>query len=249
MAEFLSTQAVSFSANRAIRALTHATLFSKLGLILSEEVVQSIARTFLVGALIASLAVSPALGASAKPLGVVVASQHASVGAAAAATGATVSTAASGALRLRVGTAQLYLLAESNATVREQSGILDIGLGRGGVRFASSQESQLAVRAANALVRPSSAQPTHGQVVLAGPNELVVSSYRGAVEVVVGSEVRAVPEGTTYRVVLEPQGQGPAGAGSAGAHAHQILMVLIGVAVAGTVIAFAVLHNQSPSIP
>jgi hypothetical protein len=255
MAESAASPPVSFAAKRAICALTRAFVFLNLGSNFSEERVYSIARTCLVGALIASLVASPALGASAKPLGVVVASQNASVGAAAAATGATVfsgdaiSTAASGALRLRAGAAQLYLLAESQATVREQSGILNIGLERGGIRFSSSQESPLAVRTANALVRPSGAQPTHSQVVLAGPNELVVSNFRGALEVVVGTEVHSVPEGTTYRVLVEPQTQGPAGTGSAAAKTHQVMMILLGVAVAGAVIAFAVLHNQSPSIP
>jgi len=189
-------------------------------------------------------------------LGVVVASEAANVGDVAAAVGATVfagdllSTRESGGLRLRAGTAQLYLLAESDATLREDSGTLDVTLRRGAVRFSSSQEFPLAVRAANALIRPATTQPTHSQVMLAGPNELVVSNFRGALEVVVGNSVYPVPEGTTYRVMLESQEpQGPTGAGAPAARRARAMMIFLGAAIAGAAIAFAILHNQSPSIP
>lgn len=214
-----------------------------------------IARTCLLGTLIACLVVLPALGAPARPLAVVVASAHARVGGADAASGSTVfagdalATLASGGLRLRVGTAQLYLLAESSATLREDSGIVDVALQRGGVRFASSAESPLVVRTPNALVRPATTKPTHSQVVLAGSNELLVSNFRGALEVVVGSEVYPVPEGTTYRVLLQPEPQEPSGTGGKAAAHHHAVMILVGVAIAAAVIAFAIAQNQSPSVP
>lgn len=212
-------------------------------------------RTILAGALVACLAVLPAFGAAAKPLGVVVASQHASVASAAAPDGATVfagdsiSTAANGALRLQTGTAQVYLLSESKAVLSENSGALDVALQRGSVRFSSSGSSQVVVRTPNALVRAAADKSAHSQVALAGPSELVVSNFRGSLEVVVGGEAHAVPEGTTYRVLIESQDQGPAGTGAQAARHHRAMMILLGAAIAGTVIAFTVLRNQSPSIP
>jgi hypothetical protein len=170
----------------------------------------------LVALLVASLAAGPAFAALARPLGNILFADHAMVGSVAAVSGATVfagdriSTEAGGSVRIRVGAGQVYMPAMSVIALEEYPGGVSATLARGTVAFASGDESQVVVRASHALMRPKNAQqPAQGQVVLVGAKELLVSSYRGALEVVVGTEVRAVPEATTYRVLLETEPQDP----------------------------------------
>jgi hypothetical protein len=50
------------------------------------------------------------------------------------------------------------------------------------------------------------------------PKELVVKSVRGSLQIAVEDDVREIPEGEAYRVVLDPNAdpQGPRGAGTKG---------------------------------
>ena len=71
----------------------------------------------------------------------------------------------------------------------------------------------------SAVIRPNTDQPTIGQITLLGPKELIVKSTRGSLSIAVEDDVRVIPEGVGYRVVLDPNAsdpQGPRGAGSKG---------------------------------
>jgi hypothetical protein len=211
-------------------------------------------RATVVALLISSLATAPAL-AAARPLGNILFAEQARLGAVSAVAGATIysgdriATDSRGSMRIRVGAGQVYLLASSLATLEEYPGGISATLGRGTVGFASADESLVVVRTSEVLIRPKNSQPTHAQVAMVGPKELLVSSYRGSLEVVVGTEVHAVPEATTYRVLLETEPQDPAGVGAAEARRAKVVMTFVGAAIAAAIITFAILHNLSPSRP
>jgi hypothetical protein len=201
------------------------------------------------------LAAGPALAAP-RPLGNILFAEHARLGSVAALAGATVyagdrlTTDAAGSLRVRVGTGQVYLMAESAILLEEHSTGVSANLTRGTVGFASGEEAPIVVRAANVLIRPKNPSPTHGQVQVVSSHELLVSSFRGSLEVVVGSEVQPVPEATSYRVVLEEElEQDPVGVGAGAAKRTRVTMILLGAGIAATVITFVILQNLSPSRP
>ena len=211
-------------------------------------------RATVVALLISSLATAPTL-AAARPLGNILFAEQARLGTVTAVVGSTIysgdriATDARGSVRVRVGAGQVYLLASSLATLEEYPGGISATLGRGTVGFASADESLVVVRTSEVLIRPKNSQPTHAQVSMVGPKELLVSSYRGSLEVVVGTEVHAVPEATTYRVLLETEPQDPAGVGAEAAKRAKVVMIFVGTAIAAAIITFAILHNLSPSRP
>jgi len=62
-------------------------------------------------------------------------------------------------------------------------------------------------------------RPPSGRVPVLTPKELIVRSTRGSLSIAVEDDVREIPEGVAYRVVLDPNAgdpQGPRGAGSKG---------------------------------
>jgi hypothetical protein len=73
---------------------------------------------------------------------------------------------------------------------------------------------------ASAVIRPKTSKPTIGQVTVLSPKELIVKSTRGSLTIAVEDDVREIPEGGAYRVILDPDPaadpQGPRGAGSKG---------------------------------
>lgn len=211
-------------------------------------------RSVLVALLVTSLVYMPALGA-ARSLGNILFAGNARLGSVGAAVGGTVfagdriATDAGGSIRVRIGTGQLYMPASSTITLDEYPAGVSATLTKGTVGFGAQEESLIVVKASEVLIRPKTSQPTHGQVELVSPKELLVSSYRGALEVVVGTEVNTVPEATVYRVVLETEPHDPAGVGAAAAKRSRALLIFVGAAIAATAITFVVLQNLSPEKP
>jgi hypothetical protein len=187
--------------------------------------------------LIATLALQPALAGPAQPLGVVLQAERAALAGGAVLSGSTVfpgdtlTTDPTGVARVRAGAAQFYLLGNSTVSFVGTAGAPAVEVARGTAGFSSSAAG-VEMRARMARIRPQSAQPTHGQVAVVSPKEIVVTSYRGTLEVAVGSEMRLVSEGTAYRVIMEPEPQDPTGTGAAGASTAKIIWVLIAAAVA-----------------
>ncbi len=199
-------------------------------------------RTCLVGLLVASLVEAPVLASPSAPLGVVIEAEHARLGTAQAFGGATVfagetlATEPAGKLRVRVGTAQLYLSADSAAALSDAAAGLSAALVRGTLGFSSSGTDRIEVRASDAIIRPKTAQPTHGQVTLVSPDEVVVTSYSGALEILVDGEVYSVPAASSSRVILEDTPQEPEGAGKESAkHRRALLYTLVVAGVAAGV--------------
>jgi hypothetical protein len=73
-----------------------------------------------------------------------------------------------------------------------------------------------------AVIKPQSDEPTIGQVTMLGEKQLLVKCMRGALTITVGDDSRVIPEGSAYRIVLDPSAEEaqdqppPQGAGSKG---------------------------------
>ncbi len=223
----------------------------------------AILRTCLVGLLVACLVQIPAWGLSPQPLGTVLDAEQARLDSAAAVDGATVfagdtaETTPGGSLRLRIGAAQVYLPASSAVRLTGSASDLTGTIVRGSVGFASSGSEAIAVRAGEMTIRPQTPQPTRAQVTLVGPNELLVTSYRGPLAVELDGEVYSVAPGSTYRLLMVADSQEPQGEGAPHAKRRRKLVLLLftlGAAAGAGILSYEGSKNRvalhpSPSVP
>jgi hypothetical protein len=174
-----------------------------------------------------SLLTTPVWAAPSSALGVVVFADRARVGAAQASVGATIfsgdrlTTEQTGSVQVRAGAARLLLSSGSSATLSQEDASPSATLTFGSATFSTANSNAFALRVGSALIRPNSNQPTIGQVTVLTPKELIIKSTRGSLRIAVEDDVREIPEGAAYRVVLDPtptaaEPQGPRGAGSKG---------------------------------
>ncbi len=212
---------------------------------------RAVVSTFLTVALL----LSPA-AAAAEPLGVVLQAQGANLRSAQALAGATVfagdtlSTTPGGSVRLRLSGAQVYLGSDSTVGLAEENTWRVAFLHRGTVGFATTGDEHVVVRALEVQIYPATTQPTHAEVSVVSRSELLVTSFTGPLEVMVGKEVYPVPEASAYRVLLEPEPQEIEGVGANVAHRARVIGVIAGVTIAAAVITLVLLKNAiSPSIP
>ncbi len=207
------------------------------------------------------LIVAPAMGAP-RALGMVLDGQHARVGKVVASSGVTVfagdtlMTDVNGALRVRVGAAQIYLRENSRAKLDEVLGGVSAELERGIVGFASSGDESVNVLANGVQIRPRNSNPTHGQVLLVSPSELVVTSVSGEIEVLVDNDSHIVPSNSSYRVLLEQDPQAVEGAGAQAARRAKLVGNIVGWSIVGAAVAAVVIYNTrgnsgpvSPAVP
>ena len=169
--------------------------------------------------------------------------------------GDTLSTEAGGTMRLKVGSAQIYLLSSSAATLSESTNFTHAVVNRGTVGFSSSVAEPLALETPLGIVRPAGG-PAYGQVTLTGAREMIVSAYRGDLVVDYEGETHTIPEGKSYRVTMDldpaaqPAAQGPYGTGVKPAVDPHYLLKLTAVAVVGVATYFLYRElSESPSKP
>lgn len=168
-------------------------------------------REGIASALSLCLVLTPAFGASSSTaLGTLVYADRAHVGAAPASVGATIfdgdrlSTEPSGSLQWRSRTARLLLNSQSHAVIADEDGMPAATLTAGSATFSTSVSAAFALHFGSAVVRAKSDEPTIGQVTVISPKEMVVKCTRGSLTVGVEDDVRTVPEGMGYRIVLDP---------------------------------------------
>jgi hypothetical protein len=143
--------------------------------------------------------------------------EHAHVGNAAASVGATVfagdklDTEQLGGLQIRAGAARLALPASSRLVWGAEGGSPSATLMSGTAAFSTAAAKAFVLHAGSAAFRPRGDEPTVANVTLLNPKELVVRCSRGAVLIAVQDDVRVIPEGTAYRVVLDPEAAGRSG--------------------------------------
>ena len=191
-----------------------------------SRVLGSFSTTRAFAAILLSLSLLP-LSLWATPsaaFGTVVFVNRARVGSARASIGATVfsgdslSTDEVGSIQVRAGAARLLLASASIATLSQDEASPAATLSAGTATFSTANSKAFVLHVASATIRPNTDQPTIGKVTVLNPKELVVKSVRGALQIAVEDDVREIPEGEAYRVVLDPNAdpQGPRGAGTKG---------------------------------
>jgi len=184
----------------------------------------SISKSVLALLVSISLLSTPVWAAPSASLGVVVYADRAHVGAGQASVGATVfsgdrlSTEQTGSVQVRAGAARLLLSSGSMATFSQDAATPAATLTLGTATFSTANSNAFALHVGSAVIRANSDQPTVGRVTLLTPKELIVRSTRGSLTIAVEDDVREIPEGVAYRVVLDPNAppQGPQGAGTKG---------------------------------
>jgi hypothetical protein len=224
---------------------------------ISAETYVSVQRRQFVALFLAALMVAPpGFGSQAKPLGVVLETRNATLRATDGLPGTTVfagdtvSTDHGGRMRVRMGEAQIEVMPESVVVFEELDSVAGATVVHGTVSFSSSETGTVAVRATGIVIRPQPKRFTHGQVTVVGPSELLVTSFRGPLELTLEDESLVVPEGTTYHVVHgDRRGPGPVGAGAEAARrapfkAFLIAFVAVGVPLA-TLLTYQALASPS----
>lgn len=203
--------------------------------------------------------------AATTPLGTVITADRAYIGEAGADVGTTifsgdrVSTDVQGSMQLRTGAARFLLLSSSAAIVDNSDGWPSARLVLGTATFSTGNAHAFTLYASNAIVRPQTDAPTIGTVTYVNEKELVVTARRGSLVVSVQGEQQVIAEGTSYRVLLDPQGPEGAGAGQqqggqkggAGplaAGRSRFLIITTALIIAGTGVAIAIAW-ESPWSP
>jgi hypothetical protein len=167
------------------------------------------ARLCLVVLLVASLLDLAAFAAVEKPLGSVIQAQEAQLDNAKLEVGTsiyrgdTVVTDAGGGLRLELGGSQLYLLADSAATLAQNATAIHAVVARGTVGFSSNGADNIELEIPQGILRAADGQPAYGQVTITSAQEVVISAYRGALVLDNDGELHTIPSGKNYRVTLE----------------------------------------------
>ena len=190
------------------------------------------------------------------PLGVVVAADQAKVGNNKALIGSTIFqgdllvTEAAGQMQVRFDGTQARLLPGSVAVVNRLDSGVNAALLSGSVSMASPAGGTFSLSANGALVRPAASQAVAAQVTRVSPNELLLSSSKGALEVVFDGEVTTIDAGSSYRMLLDPaaaEPQGPVGTRAAGRSKRRVIFIAVAAAAAATGI--AIIASQSSSSP
>ncbi len=173
-----------------------------------------------------SLLAAPIWGNSELGSGVVVYAESAHIGNAAASVGTTVfagdkldTEQVRGGLQIRAGAARLALAASSRLVWGAEGGSPSATLTGGTAAFSTASAKAFVLHAGTAAFKPRGDEPTVANVTLLNPKELVVRCSRGAVLIAVEDDVRVIPEGMAYRVVLDPEAAGRLG-GAAAPAAH-----------------------------
>ncbi len=211
--------------------------------------------------------VSSAAPTPPSQLGIVVFADRAKVGVASASVGSTVfggdklSTEASGSVQIRAGAARFLLASSSGAVLSSDDASPAATLISGTATFSTANSKAFTLRYANASVRANTDEPTIGQVTVVGPRELIVKSTRGSLMFSVAGESKMIPEGSAYRVILDPTpaeaaaAAPPAGGGAppssgppVSAGTSKFVWYAIAVVTAATVIA-VIKAYESPDRP
>ena len=199
----------------------------------------------------------------ASPLGVVIVASQAKVGNTKAINGSTIFqgdrlvTAETGQLQVRFGNTQARFLPGSSADVNRTPAGVTATLLSGSVNMSSAAGDTFSLTANRAVVRPAASQAVVAQVTRVSPSELLLTSSKGALAVMIDGETTTIQAGNTYRMLLDPtaaEPQAPAGAqGGGSVSSKRALFIFVGIAGAATGIAVGIASSSSspvsPSAP
>ena len=217
-----------------------------------------------------SLLVLPTYGAPASAIGTVTSASGARIGTSTASVGSTVfvgdhlSTEKLGSIQVRAGAARLLLSGASAVDVAQLQGTTPAArLMNGTAVFSTANAKAFVLHASKADIRAKTDEPTVGQITYVNDKELRVRCNRGALAITVEDETQFVPEGMSYRVILDPDSyyaaeasaaQGPQGAGGRGGRpplrAGRSRFLLIAIIITGVATGVALYEAlQSPDKP
>ena len=204
----------------------------------------------------------PVMAASSKPLGMVVATEHARLDNANAAIGADIysgdalATDVGGSLRMKVGPSQVYLLSASSATLVPQENRVQAKVEHGTVGFSTASPEQLEIGTPLGVIRGANSQRVFGQVAVLSATKMQISAYEGTLLVVAANgEQKTIEQGQTYEATLaadpEPGGaQNQAGVGGTGINwKHVAFVAIVAGALGGTALALWLEQSESCSNP
>jgi len=171
--------------------------------------------------ILTSFLLTPGWSVADVPFGTVLTATRAHVGTVEASPGGTLfpgdrlSTDENGAIQVRTGAARFLLLGSSSATLQNVDGSPAAMLSSGRAVFSAANAEGFVVFVSRARIRPHQGGATVGQVAIEAPKQFVVWSKQGSLSVTVDEETQVIPEGTAYRVILDPVAE-PAPQGSQG---------------------------------
>ena len=167
-------------------------------------------RPVVAAVLVLAMGITPGWGASGPAFGTVVAAEGANVGGGSLSAGTTVFggdklfTTGTGSVQVRAGAARFLLSGDSAAILAKDEISPAASLTRGTAVFSTATSKAFVMHVGSMAIRPETDQPTVAQVTVIGPKQLLVRSTRGSVSVAVDDDVRVIPEGMAYRIVLDP---------------------------------------------
>jgi hypothetical protein len=179
-------------------------------------------RPVVAAILVITIGITPGWGATGPAFGTVVAAEGANVGGGNLSAGTTVFggdrlfTSGTGSVQVRAGSARLLLSGDTVAILAKDEISPAANLTRGTAVFSTATSKAFAVHVGSMVIRPGTDNPTVAQVTVVGPKQLMVRSTRGSVSVAVDDDVRVIPEGMAYRIVLDPTEAELAAADAAG---------------------------------
>jgi hypothetical protein len=107
-----------------------------------------------------------------------------------------------GALRVRVGSSQVYLSSASASELEDDGGEIQALANSGTVGFSQTTPGELAVRTPAGVVRATGG-PAAGEITFKGPKELVITAIRSDLTLDNGGELRTIPEGKSADVTFD----------------------------------------------
>lgn len=201
-----------------------------------------IARSTLIAILVGGLLNLPAMAAAEKPLGMVVQAQSARLEAMAAAVGATVypgdavDTDPNGTLRLKVGNGQIYLMGNTEVRFAEIDQVTQATLNRGTVAFSTSPADRFQLETPVGIIQPAEG-PVYGQVAITGPEQMIISAFKGDLILDYNGDVHTIAGGSSYKVDLEP-GPPPQRYGVTRVTNKHLVIKLIAIGAVAAIIVF-----------
>jgi hypothetical protein len=192
--------------------------------------------------------------AGSAPLGIVMQAKSAQVSADNVMSGATVfdgdslSTSTGGTLQVRFGDSQAYLLPNSSVAVHQGGAGFGGTLNAGTVILSSGGGAGFNLLADGATMRPASTQPTTAQITVVSPRELNLISQKGSLEISMDGQVQTVPEGSSYRMLVEPTAAGSQRRGTASGGSNHFLLfalILVGAGI-GVGLGLALVSGDKP---
>jgi|SRR5882672_4622415 len=162
----------------------------------------------------------PARPAGVSSLGVVTQASGANLASASVSVGAAVfdgdsfTTSPGGLLRVRAGAAQIYLAGQSAVKLNSAPGGTLAQLKGGTLVFSSAKADAMRVEFAQAHIRPAADQVTIAQISTLSARMLSVNAKSGSLEFSYKGETETIPEGASYRILLDPTDEEAASASS-----------------------------------